>query len=165
MARLLFCFICGILVSSCSPVIYETVVDPDTGTVWLGYSDAAQYPFNKGLKQRSIGKDTLSVLESRGLGFLFEYQETDTLYALKIVKPGFSTSRGIKVGDSIDDAIRVYGKPRKKKKIFMDFRPGGELLYLNDVIAYENLEFYYLSKEPGKPIVVISVGRNFVKMR
>jgi hypothetical protein len=110
---LLFIFPLFLLFNACS--IRESIIDTDRGIKIVGYDKDCVYQIGKTQKNSlpqtfldQMGKDSLSIY------LIFQYasnsRESETLIA-GWTNDKYVTSRGLKSGDSMEKALKLYGKP------------------------------------------------------
>ncbi|MDO8366457.1 MAG: hypothetical protein Q7T20_06645 [Saprospiraceae bacterium] len=141
---------------SCTPKIRETIVDVKSGEIIGGYTKQGYFPLSKGLRKEDFKNIDENDWRKRGLSLFFNYDETQMLRGIEIEKTQeFMTKRGLKPGDSIEKARKIYGKPWKKSEI--NYEIGGENYFLCNAWLYKGLTIYY---ESSGQINAIGVGKN-----
>lgn len=142
--------------ASCSPVIKETIVDTKSGEIVGGYTDKGYFPLTKGLRKKDISETEMTQWRAKGLGLLYTYDEKQLLRAIEIEKaPDLMTAKGLKTGDSMEKAKKLYGKPLKEREVNYDI--GGKTYFICEASFYRGLSIYY--DREGK-IITIGVGKN-----
>ena len=142
--------------ASCSPIIKETIVDTTTGGIVGGYTDKGYFPLTKGLRKKDISETEIIQWRAKGLGLLYTYDEKQLLCAIEIEKsPYLMTAKGLKTGDSLEKAKKLYGKPLKQKEI--NYNIGGKSYFICEAYLYRGLSVYY---DTSGQIITISVGKN-----
>ena len=142
-------FIFCLAISSCLGT-RESIIDRQTGEKIAGYHKPARYQIGKTQRNEypddywnQLKKDSLRVM------FDFAFPSKKPMPADKIMSVGFfgkyATSKGLKVGDSVQKAINLYGMPKatvmefgrdEKAKIYLVI-PG--LFYDNITIHTDSL--------------------------
>lgn len=141
---------------SCSPGIKETIVDTKSGEIVGGYTSKGYFPLTKGLRKKDIAETEMAKWRAKGLGLLYTYDDKHLLRAIEIEKTqDFMTGRELKIGDSMEKATSLYGKPLKKREINYDM--GNKSYFICNASLYKGLSLYY--DNDGK-IITISVGKN-----
>ncbi len=157
--RIIFISILFIIAcAACSPVIKETIVDAKSGEIVGGYTDKGYFPLTKGLRKKDISETETTQWRAKGVGLLYTYDEEQLLRAIEIEKaPDLMTAKGLKTGDSMEKAKKLYGKPLKERDVNYDI--GGKTYFICEASFYRGLSIYY--DREGK-IIVISVGKNLI---
>lgn len=110
-------FIYCLALSSCLGT-RESIIDRQTGEKIAGYHKPARYQIGK-TQRNEYPDDYWNQLKKDSLQVVFEYyvfSPKKPMPADKIMSVGFlgkyATSKGLKVGDSVQKAIDLYGMPK-----------------------------------------------------
>lgn len=147
-----------LLCSSCS-TIKESVIDTDTSLKIAGYGKDCL--FRIGETERSeIPEVQLEKLKKDSLTFLFADDPKKGKQKGKIISIGiggkYATSKGITSGDSVQKALKAYGKP---KAMIFDFGKDEEhrIHWIFHGLFYDNLAIF--TDSSFTTIIGIVVGK------
>lgn len=147
---------------ACSP-LKEYIIDTQTGEKVVGYTADCKYRIGKTKKADfpqifwdQIIKDSSSIQLS--FNYVSYYTESKTLLSGGSANSRFSTSRGLKPGDSIEKALKLYGKPVATDLLYWEDKQH-RIRWSFEGLFYKNMAF---GIDKNKKIVIgISVGNEF----
>jgi len=150
----LVCF----FLTSCSKKIREVIVDTNSGEIVGGYTSNGTFNLNDKPRKSEMKEFDAAVWREKGIAAFFSYDSLEVLTGLEIRKTqNFSTSKGLKVGDNIQIAKKMYGKPWKEREVNIII--GDESYYLCDAWFYRGLSVCY---DTSGQITSIFIGKDLI---
>jgi hypothetical protein len=142
---------------SCSP-IKESFIDLETGQKIAGYDKDCMYSIGRTNKS-DIGNDEIDKMKHK-LYFFFADDERQAIPLGKLVavsgSPNMVTQKGIKAGDSVEKALKAYGKP-KARVIDYGMDANGYVWWIFHGLFYENLTI--VTDESYDKVLGVTIGR------
>jgi hypothetical protein len=149
-----------LLLSGCARPLHETIVDVKTGEVVGGFNPNGPLSLTKNLRKKDFSADTIQAWRQKGIALFYTLDTTQTLAFIEVggERGDYQrcrTSRGLAPGDPISKARKLYGKPRKKKKIYWNISDQPAFMY--HLWLYKDLSIYFYENDV---IFTIGVGKN-----
>lgn len=146
---------------SCS-TIKESVIDSETGVKIAGYDKDCIFRIGK-TKREDISEDQIEYYKKDSLLFGFSIKPQNAPQQCIMISAGasgkYATTKGIKSGDSIEKALKVYGKPKARVIDYgKDEKHGIHWVYYG--LFYENLSFVTID-ESSSIIIGFAVTKGF----
>ncbi len=145
--------------TSCSTSVKEIIVDAQSGEIVGGYTNKGHFSLIYGQRKKDMSEIETKNWREKGINLIYTPDTIATLCTI-IVKDTemYTTMKGLKNGDNIEKARKIYGKPLQDKKINYDI--GGHIYYIGSGLFYKGLTIYY-NEADGK-IISIQVGKNLL---
>ena len=147
-------FIILFLPVSCA--VRESIVETETGNLIAGYDKKCAYVIGKTSKSE-IGPQRINDLKQDGLNFRFAFNETGSEQNGAIVSVSvngnFETTKGLRVGDPVEKALQLYGKPRARE---VDYGRDWPVHYTLNGLFYRDL--LILTDSSGAIVSGMAVG-------
>lgn len=155
-------FLFALVFSSCIGV-KETIIDVETKEKMIGFSPDCKYQIGKTKKSeysdeliKELGEDSI-YLDFRGAAFGFLGFESETLVSGSGAGK-YMSSRGLKRGDSLEKALKLYGKPiATDVEYWRDMEHN--IIWGCEGLFYENIAI--LIDTTTNTVKSISIGRAF----